>query len=565
MEAPVSYNRTDALSILRSVKKTASESLESETIEFKEFPNEKSLFQDKHLAVEVCALTNHRGGLIIIGVRDSSQIKDKKWIEQLQGFDRIDVTSFKERLLGKLQSSVDIQIENIDFEGKNYLTIFVPKKIDELVTTSSGKACTRSGRSSRPMTPKELESAVKALHSYDWSADLVPNATKEKLNIDNIRTALGKYVDKKKLEFSPTIEAFLESIGVTSDGFLTKGGLLFFGKPEVIRKELGDFEFRFSWKEGVDLKINEVWLDNLWVSVLKANGLIERCIRNLSLTYDGQPFTVPNIDPLAFHEAFINAIVHRDYSIDGMVSVNFTGKRLFITSPGGFYGGVNSENIVYHEPRHRNKMLARVLMDFSLVDRAGMGVSRMGIKSLVYGRSFPTFKEINNTVNVEMDAEYCRAGIVALTNGKTELFVPDLVILNCLYEKGISDLLDAFNNIKNLSNDRWRSISDFLQRWEPIVELGGSKEGIFIVVRESAIKLLEVQKIPKMPSASQKYVNLFLFLKRHGVATNEEISNLLKHGHSSTTSRFLKEIDWIEKSGKGIATRFRLANAENYK
>ena len=45
---------------------------------------------------------------------------------------------------------------------------------------------------------------------------------------------------------------------------------------------------------------------------------------------------VPNFDRRAFREAFVNALVHRDYSRLGAVHVRIDSLGLSISSPGGF-------------------------------------------------------------------------------------------------------------------------------------------------------------------------------------------------------------------------------------
>ena len=71
-----------------------------------------------------------------------------------------------------LQNSVRLRVENILFENNNYVAIFVDKDISKLITTTSGKTCIREGRNSRPMTPEELQEAIKSLQFYDWSSEL---------------------------------------------------------------------------------------------------------------------------------------------------------------------------------------------------------------------------------------------------------------------------------------------------------------------------------------------------------------------------------------------------------
>lgn len=106
----------------------------------------------------------------------------------------------------------------------------------------------------------------------------------------------------------------------------------------------------------------------------------------IEIEYNNQKYKLTLLDDIAFHEAFLNAIVHRDYSQDGIIAINYKGDELVISNPGCFYGGVNADNISFHEPRHRNKNLAKVLMAFQMVDRAGMGVLCISLNSLKYGR-----------------------------------------------------------------------------------------------------------------------------------------------------------------------------------
>lgn len=553
-------NTSDVLALLDSLKTSQSETLESELVEFKLYESENSLHNCKNLPGEVCALTNHQGGVIVIGVMDSSDLNDRGFEEQLVGFERVDEILTASRIKGRVQGSINLEVHNIDFESKTYTAIFVARARERLVTTSSGKAYIRCGRDSRPMTPDEIETKVKSLRSYDWSAEPVFDASIDELNPNHVEDALKEFVERRGLG-EVSREQFLESIGATSNGVLNRGGILFLGSVNAIHQHLSDFEFRVSWKRGAELRLNEVWSDNLWHSVQIAKQHIGGCISNLTIDHHGKSYDFPNLDPDAFHEAFVNAIVHRDYTVEGMISVEFIDGAFIVTSPGGFYGGVNADNIAWHEPRHRNRCLARMLMEFGLVDRAGMGVVRMGLQSLIYGRKFPVFEEISETVRVTLHAEYFRPGIFVLTNKREELYISDLVILNALYEKGYLDISEALHLIQKLAADEYEAVLHFIERWKLHVELCGSKDGIFIRVREEADVIFEIDRSFKVPKQSEKCVRLFTFLMKHGSSSNEDLANLLDYNHASSRSRFLNDIPWLEKSGTGSNTRWRLSSS----
>ena len=389
-------------------------------------------------------------------------------------------------------------------------------------------------------------------------ADFVSDAGDDDLDQQDIAEAHKRFCEIRGLNPRPPIANFLESIEAKKNGLLTKGGLLFLGKAESIKRFIGDVEFRFSWKEGVKLKRNDVWVSNLWSSINRAKSHFDSCVSEGQFEYGGNAYNVPNLDPDAFHEAFLNAVAHRDYSIDGMISVEFSGSVLQVHSPGSFYGGVNSNNIFFHEPRHRNKALARTLMEYKFVDRAGMGILRMGVKSLIYGRRFPLFEEQRDFIRVSMQAEYIRPGIFVLTHGRSDLHISDLLILNSLYERGSLSVVDTVELIRKTTTNPWAEIDNFIDRWDSFAELCGAKNGIYIRVKDDAKDLFKIEKPFRVPQNSSKYVAVFRYLRKHGSATNEDISNLLEYNHSSTTSRFLGELEWVERSGKSVASKWRL-------
>jgi ATP-dependent DNA helicase RecG len=79
----------------------------------------------------------------------------------------------------------------------------------------------------------------------------------------------------------------------------------------------------------------------------------------------------------AVRELVVNAVAHRDYSIqgDGIRLYLFTD-RLEITSPGGLPGPVTIDNIV-DERFSRNSAIVQVLSDLGFIERLGYGVDRV--------------------------------------------------------------------------------------------------------------------------------------------------------------------------------------------
>lgn len=552
--------RQQILRLIEAAKTQPSEELESEKIELKGYRDEVTVNNSKDLSDEVCSLANKSGGFIIIGIKDSKNIENEDWASQLNGFPHCDQVELIERLKGRIKPAIELRAEWISYESKEYLVIQVPSRPDVLVSTSSGKYYIRDGRTSRPMEPEELEGHVRSLTSYDWSSEIISLSPDEVLDQAYLESAKSEFEKKRDVEGTLTDDAFLEAIGATTNGQLTQGGLIFLGNEQAIRSNLGLHEYRFSWKTRAGgLIINDVWEGCLWKAISKSKSHFNRCNNIGEFTYKDEKFNVPLMDDIAFHEAYLNALVHRDYSEEGMVSVNFTGSEIKVTSPGTFYGGVTSENIGKHEPRHRNKALAKILMLFNLVDRAGMGVVRMGLGSLKYGRNFPTFIERDDSVEVSMQAEYLKASITVLSlRSQTELGIPELLILNMVHEKGYENVENVMIHLGRITDDPWDTLKksvDLLQQ----VELCGSPDGIFIRTTRAWSDFLDVDRIFRIPQNSHKHVALYDALQRYDEVRNSDIIGILGYKYSSQVSRFLKNAKYVSSSGgSGINSIWRL-------
>lgn len=97
----------------------------------------------------------------------------------------------------------------------------------------------------------------------------------------------------------------------------------------------------------------------------------------------------------AVREAIVNGIAHREW-IDGRpTTVEHIGRTLRVTSPGGFYGGVRSDNTINHPPVSRNKDLSQVLATLRIAERQGVGVDRMFADMIRHGHPLPVIEEVD--------------------------------------------------------------------------------------------------------------------------------------------------------------------------
>lgn len=89
---------------------------------------------------------------------------------------------------------------------------------------------------------------------------------------------------------------------------------------------------------------------------------------------------VPEYPEFSWKEAVLNAVAHRDYSVEGRTTeVWFFDDRLEVTSPGGLSPDVSLDELLRGERRHvsRNPRIVRALVDLGSMRDQGEGIPRM--------------------------------------------------------------------------------------------------------------------------------------------------------------------------------------------
>ena len=547
--------------ILGSIKNNPSETYESETVEFKEYGSKKAFYnKSQDIVAELSAFANRSGGLLIVGVKDSSNVVNMDWPSQLVGFEELDCLEVNKRIRGNLNPAITLDTLNYEFEGNNFLLIKVAKSNCGLVMTASGKCYMRSGRDSNPMTPQEVGNKIKSSNGYDWSSEIISVDVEDALDDQQIEEVMIEYKSLNSFgESTIPQEHFLEKIGVTSCGQLTKGGLLFLGKPHVIRELVGNIEYRFSKREGGgELPINEVWSGSIWAAITRIRELLKLVIEYDEFVCDDKTYTFPNICKKSFEEALINSLIHRDYTLEGLTTVELDENSVTFINPGDFYGGVTSSNIFIHPPRHRNPALASILMNFELVDRAGMGTRRMNIESLRLGRKEPEFFSENNCISTSLELGTVKEGVFVIASPFEDYDVAELFLINLLYGKGYEEISSILEKISVVVTDPWRKVKLALSRIS-CLSLVGNKNGIFMVVNASHSEALNAYRKIKTYSSSDAYVSIFNYLHDNSEATSSELYDVLNLDSLAKTQRLLREANFIEKIQNDIDVTWRLA------
>jgi ATP-dependent DNA helicase RecG len=370
---------------------------ESLTVELK---SDLKKLPDRELVLAAVCLANTDGGTIWLGVEDDGRVTG------LHPEHRA-ITGLVAMIANRTVPPLSVRATVIEHEGKFVARIDVPRSV-RLVATSDGTLQRRRLQADDrpecvPFLPHEFASRESDMRLVDYAAIPVAGATLDVLDPlererlrqtiernDGDRTLLGLADDglDGALGFTRTVE------GVRGP---TVAGLLLIGREAAIREHLPTHEAAFQRLSGTVVKVNDFYR---WPLVRLFERLDEQFRAHLTeqeLQVGMIRVGVPTVDRVAYREAVVNALVHRDYTRLGAVHVRWSDEELTISNPGGFVDGVTADNLLTVEPSPRNPALVDAFKRLGLTERTGRGVDLIYQGLLRYGRRAPDYSRSDRT------------------------------------------------------------------------------------------------------------------------------------------------------------------------
>ncbi len=392
-------------------------SQETMTIEFK---SDRDGLADKDLVEVAVCLANAEGGDLYIGVEDDGQITGLQ--EQHK-----DIEGLCALIANRTVPHLECRAEKHKVGDCEVAYIYVPKA-NQPVATTEGVAVRRrlAGNGTpecTPLYPYEMVSRATSMGQVDWSATVVPDLSTDDLStveIDRLRSIIEDYHGDKEL-LSLQQEELLGALGLASYSHgmwrPTRAGLLLLGREALLKARVPTHEIAFQVLHGSEVRVNEFYrgpLLKVFESVeTRFSAYVEEEEMEVGLFRVG----VPNFAPGVFREAFLNAVVHRDYTRLGATHVRLEDETLTVSNVGGLVEGVHLDNLLVTEPRPRNPCLADVIKRIGLVERTGRGVDRIFSGVLRYGRRAPDYSRTDAT-----------SVVVQIPGGKADLTFLKMVL-----------------------------------------------------------------------------------------------------------------------------------------
>ncbi|MDR2854875.1 MAG: putative DNA binding domain-containing protein [Methanomicrobiales archaeon] len=332
---------------------------ESNHIEYK-----RELDKSDKLEKAVVSFLNYNGGgEIIVGVADDGSVVG---IADTDGDQRKIADRLGNNIHPKILGLFDVVTEKI--EDKNIIRIVIssgmqkPYYIRKKGMTEDG-CFVRVGASAQPMTEAMIE---RLLQHRQVNSLFTTAASRQKLTFEQLHIYYNEHGLKLNEQFEDNLDLrngdgaynFLAYLLADTNGASMKVAK-YAGTNKIELVENEEYGYR-CLITAIYRVMDKFAVENKTYAKITSRDRLERKL----------------IHPIAFREAFINAVVHNDYSL-GWPVVEFFSDRVTITSTGGLVEGLSQEDFFSGRSMLRNRELMRVFKDVELVEGLGSGMQRI--------------------------------------------------------------------------------------------------------------------------------------------------------------------------------------------
>ena len=352
------------------------------------------------IAKDCVAFSNAEGGIIDFGIEDDATIPpaSQKIPEELP-------VSLVNKINGKVQGvMVNVEVITAD-NGGEFLRLHILRNPHSIAATSSGKLYYRMGDKSMPVAPEDISRLAEEKGNIRWE-DVVSNFSWNDCDTIKLKTLLYDLRSSDRVsDFvkQKDDKELLDYFFLTEEdsGKLTNLGVMFIGK-QTQRGRLNNAPVVQCIKYDAYGEKTNKWL---WDDHTKSpNEIIEEIWnvipewRESTEISDGMfRRNIPAYPEKVIRELLANALVHRQYTINGDVFINIYPDHIQVTNPGRLPLGVTPENIL-HTTKKRNEHMANLFFALHLMEREGSGYDMMYEELLSQGKSVPKVIEGEDSV-----------------------------------------------------------------------------------------------------------------------------------------------------------------------
>jgi len=358
---------------------------EYEIVEFKEANNN---FDFNKLGKYFSALSNEANLLnkdcawLVFGVEN----KDHKVVGTKYRDNRTDLDKLKKEIADKTSNRITFQeIYELNLTDGRVILFQIPPAPKGLPISFDGHFYGRDGESLVPLNLEEIERIRNQGSFFDWTSQIIFDATIEDLDETAIKKARSEFI-KRNPKYTEEVDSwnnrkFLDKAKLTIKGKITRSALILLGKEEG-EHFLGSYvKIRWNLKT-IDNQDKDY--DIFSIPFILAIDEVYKKIRNLKYRYlqEGTlfPDEVLRYAPFSIRESLNNAIAHQDYTKAARINlVEFEDDHLVISNYGAFLPQ-SVENVVLNdtpEEIYRNPFLVEAMKNLDMIETQGGGIRKL--------------------------------------------------------------------------------------------------------------------------------------------------------------------------------------------
>jgi ATP-dependent DNA helicase RecG len=402
---------------------------EGPLIEFK-----RDDIRQEDVAKELVAFLNLNGGTLLLGVEDNGEITGvvrddlASWVSQLcrTKIDPPIIPALRwYRHVGDEESDV-LAVEVSSGTSKPYARIHNNRRTYYI----------RVGENSEEASAHELQRMFQASGALHYGIKPVVGATLDSLDLRRLNTFFGQILNEEppdqddRLSWERRLKNFDLMIESAGQHVATVDGLLLFGRdPKRFLPQSGIRAIAYPGDQEEYASFADEDLKGAMTPILSASGavaeaglvemaldFVRRMSRPETILIEGRRVEQPVYPDDVLREVIVNAMVHRDYSIEGAeIMLSVFSDRLEVTSPGRLPNTVTEEGMRQGMRYTRNQTLVNIMRDYGFVESRGMGIRR---------RVIPGMKAHNET-EPEIIVEEHRVTIRLLSRRPEQPVLPD--------------------------------------------------------------------------------------------------------------------------------------------
>lgn len=342
---------------------------ESALLEFKrEVPKHDQIIKT------IIGFCNLKGGKLILGVADDRKIIGLSETQVDRLLESLDLAIYK-ACYPPIIPLISTQL----FGEKTVLTISVSSGMSKpYFRKSEGLekgVYIRIGRSTVRATPNIIEELKWQSQRIDFEKLSVYNANLDSLDYQAIQNFLN---NRRNQAIANVSEEVLRSYDLVTEEhsklFPTNVGILNFGKaPQAFHSEAMIIVSHFRGIEGRNAIAS---IDCEGTLLHQFNQAHHFVVSRLSKSFEitgikrSEKLEIPEV---AFREALLNLLIHRNYHIQAPSKISIYDNRIELFSPGNFSGPIEQDQLLKGITYLRNPATCKVFREMGLVEKMGTG------------------------------------------------------------------------------------------------------------------------------------------------------------------------------------------------